>query len=217
MKFTEIDKAILIGLMIGDGYINENGRIKIQHGEKQKEYVEWKAKLLHSVCGGKDIKVHKYERIRSKRKDGKEWKHNEFTTYGIDKQSTSFKQFRELLYKNGKKTISKEVLDLLNPTSIALWFLDDGCLSRRKNKDGSPGSYMLRICTYLPKDQNELIQKYFQDKYNITWNVVKADGAKDDSQWMLRCGEKEGRKFLAIIRDIVQKNIPSMNYKVLDI
>lgn len=40
MKFTEIDKAILIGLIIGDGYINENGRIKIQHGEKQKEYVE---------------------------------------------------------------------------------------------------------------------------------------------------------------------------------
>lgn len=207
----------MIGLILGDGYMNENGRIKIEHCEAQKEYIEWKAKLLHSVCGGKDIKVHRYDKVRSKRKDGKAWKTNEYTTYGIDKQSVSFKEFRELVYKNGKKTISKEVLDLLNPTSIALWFLDDGCLSRRRNKDGSPGSYMLRICTYLSKDQNELIQKYFQEKYDMTWNVVKADGAKDDTQWMLRCGMKEGRKFLNIIRDIVRKNVPSMAYKVLDI
>lgn len=217
MKFTEIDKAIMIGLMLGDGYMDYKGRLKIEHCEAQKEYVEWKAKLLHSVCGGKDIKVHKLERSHSKRKDEKSWKTNKFITYYIDKQSVSFREFRELLYKDGKKVITQEVLDLLNPTSIALWFLDDGCLSRRRNKDGSPGSYMLRICTYLPKDQNELIQKYFQEKYDMTWNVVKADGAKDDTQWMLRCGMKEGRKFLNIIRDIVRKNVPSMAYKVLDI
>ena len=73
------------------------------------------------------------------------------------------------------------------------------------------------LYTYLPKEQNELIKQYFQDKYNVTWNVVKADGDKDGSQWMLRCGVNEGRKFLNIIRNIVQKNVPSMNYKVLDI
>ena len=58
MKLTEKDKSILIGLLLGDGYIDEKGRIYIEHGEKQKDYCIYKAKLLHSVCGGKDIKVH---------------------------------------------------------------------------------------------------------------------------------------------------------------
>ena len=57
MKLTEKDKSILIGLLLGDGYIDDKGRICIEHGEKQKEYCIYKAKLLHSVCGGRDIKV----------------------------------------------------------------------------------------------------------------------------------------------------------------
>jgi hypothetical protein len=31
---TEYDKSIIIGLIIGDGYINNKGRICIEHGEK---------------------------------------------------------------------------------------------------------------------------------------------------------------------------------------
>ena len=51
----------------------------------------------------------------------------------------------------------------------------------------------------------------------MEWNVVKADGAKDDTQWMLRCGSIEGRKFLNIIRDYINKNVPSLSYKVINI
>ena len=76
---------------------------------------------------------------------------------------------------------------------------------------------MLRICTYLPKEQNEIIQKFFREQYQIEWNVVKADNAKDDTQWMLRCGTIEGRKFLNIIRDYINKNVPSLSYKVINI
>jgi hypothetical protein len=34
MKLTEKDKSILIGLLLGDGYIDDKGRICIEHGEK---------------------------------------------------------------------------------------------------------------------------------------------------------------------------------------
>lgn len=33
----------------------------------------------------------------------------------------------------------------------------------------------------------------------------------------LFCGKKEGMKFLQIIRDFVNNNIPSMSYKVIDL
>ena len=221
MKLTEKDKSILIGLLLGDGYIDEKGRIQIEHGEKQKEYCIYKAKLLHSVCGGKDIKVHEYIRNRSILKDKKQFKESTFTTYSFKKQSQSFIPIRQLLYnKNKKKYISEEIVKYLTPEAIALWWMDDGCLTKKYTYvDGEKKhcGYMLRLCTFLPKEQNEIIQKFFEDTYNMKWNVVKADGAKDDSQWMLRCGSIEGRKFLNIIREYIISNIPSLSYKVINI
>ena len=221
MKLTEKDKSILIGLLLGDGYINDKGRIEIEHCEKQKDYCIFKAKLLHSVCGGKDIKVHEYIRNHSILKDKKQFKESTFITYSFKKQSQSFIPIRIMLYgEDRKKRITKEILDLLTPEVIALWWMDDGCLTKKYTYvDGEKKhcGYMLRICTYLSKEQNELIRQYFIDKYNMTWNVVKADNAKDDTQWMLRCGSIEGRKFLNIIREYIEKNVPSMNYKVINI
>lgn len=221
MKLTEKDKSILIGLLLGDGYIDDKGRICIEHGEKQKDYCIYKAKLLHSVCGGKDIKVHEYIRKRSILKDKKQFKEDTFTTYSFKKQSQSFIPIRQILYdENRKKHISEEILQYLTPEAIALWWMDDGCLTKKytyNNGIKKYCGYTLRICTYLPKEQNELIQKFFRDNYQIEWNVVKADGAKDDTQWMLRCGSVEGRKFLNIIRDYINNNVPSLSYKVIDI
>lgn len=216
MKFTEIDKAIMIGLLLGDGYINDKGRVEIEHCIEQKDYCIYKAKLLHSVCGGKDINVHEYQRTRSILKDGKQWKNNTFTTVSFKKQSKHFMYFRNLLYKNGRKEITQDVLDLLTPLSIALWWMDDGSLVKKRQRDKSPGSYGLMLYTYLPKEQNELIQKYFLEKYEMKWNVVPTN-IHNENQYMLRCGQTEGKKFLNIIRNIVIEKVPSMQYKVLDV
>ena len=221
MKLTEKDMSILIGLLLGDGYIDDNGRIQVEHGEKQKEYCIYKAKLLHSVCGGKDIKVHEYIRNRSILKDRKQFKESTFITYSFKKQSRSFIPIRQLLYnENRKKYISTEILQYLSPEAIALWWMDDGCLTKKytyQNGEKKHCGYTLRLCSYLPKEQNEIIQKFFDENYQMHWNVVPADSAKDDTQWMLRCGSIEGRKFLDIIREYINKNVPSMSYKVIDI
>lgn len=221
MKLTEKDMSILIGLILGDGFISEKGRIQIEHGEKQKDYCIYKAKLLHSVCGGKDIKVHECIRTRSILKDKKQFKESTFITYNFKKQSQSFIPIRKMLYdSNKRKHITEEILKYLTPESIALWWMDDGCLTKKytyTNGEKKHSGYMLRLCTYLSKEQNELVQKYFIENYDIHWNVVKADGAKDNQQWMLRCGSIEGRKFLNIIRDYIIKNVPSLSYKVINI
>lgn len=217
MNITKKDMSILIGLLLGDGYINPKGRIGIEHCEKQKDFCIDKAKLLHSICGGKDIVVQENKRIRTPLKNGKEWKSKEFITYSFKKQSAAFIPIRNLLYKNNIKTITKEILEFLDPLSIAIWWLDDGTLTAKYNKGSDKPHYMLRLCTYLSKEENQLIANYFENTYSMKWNVVKADGCKDNSQYMLRCGQTEGIKFLNIIRDIVINKFPSMAYKVLDI
>ena len=122
MKLTEKDMSILIGLLLGDGYIDDKGRIYIEHGEKQKDYCIYKAKLLHSVCGGKDIKVHEYIRNRSILKDRKQFKESTFITYSFKKQSQSFIPIRNILYnkESRKKYITEEILKYISPETIAL-------------------------------------------------------------------------------------------------
>ena len=213
--------SVLIGLLLGDGYVDAKGRIRIEHCEKQKDYCIFKAKLLHSVCGGKNINVHEYTRSHSIRKDGKEWKSNTFTTYSFKKQSKSFIPIENMLYsQNKRKHITAEVLSHLDTCAIALWWMDNGNIqekytysSGKKVKCG----YNLRLYTYLSKEENELIRQYFIDNYNMYWNVVRAGGSYNNTQWILRCGVHEGRKFLNIIREYIKEKVPSMAYKVIDI
>lgn len=221
MKLTKKDMSVLIGLLLGDGYIDNKGRIEVEHCEKQKDYCIFKAKLLHSVCGGKDIVVHEYIRNRSIRKDGKEWKSSTFTTYSFKKQSKSFIPIRNMLYdKDRRKHVTQEILNYLDPCSIALWWLDDGNVQQKftyRSGERIKCGSNLRLYTYLSKEENELIRQYFIDNYDMYWNVVHADGSNNDKQWILRCGTREGRKFLNIIREYVREKVPSMAYKVIDI
>lgn len=215
MKLNDLNKSILIGLLLGDGYIDPKGRIYVEHCKEQLEYCIYKAKLLHSVVGGKDISVQVSERKRTPLKD-REWKSgNTFITCRFRKQSKNFIPIRQLLYTNNRKTITKEVLECLTPLSIALWWMDDGNLTRRKQKDGSHGPYMLRLYTFLSFEENALIRQYFIDKYDMYWNIQTANQEKD--QYYLYCSQEQGRKFLEIIRDIIVKNVPQMSYKLFDV
>ena len=170
MNFTELDKAIMIGLIIGDGYLDNKGRLQVAHCTQQKEYCIYKAKLLHSVTGGKDIKVDKFSKTWTYKKNDVEIKVTNNEYYRFRRQSNSFLYFRDLMYPNNKKTITKEILDLMTPLSIALWWLDDGCLTvKYAYPDGKrvKCGYTLRLCTYASKEENELIQNYFLEKYNM--------------------------------------------------
>jgi hypothetical protein len=48
-------KSILIGLILGDGYLNTNSGVslEIEHGEKQKFYLEYKAELISKLLNCK--------------------------------------------------------------------------------------------------------------------------------------------------------------------
>ena len=170
MKFTDYDKAIMIGLLLGDGHVDYKGRIEITHCEKQREYLEYKAKLLHSVTGGKDINIHTIHKISVFKKGDKIISQKEITNYCLKRQSKDFIQFRNLLYLNNRKSITKEILDLMYPITIALWWMDDGCLTAKytypKGNRVKCG-YTLRLCTYVSKEENELIRQYFLDKYSM--------------------------------------------------
>lgn len=189
MNLTKYDIAILLGLLLGNGHIDSKGQIHIKHSKKQKEYCEFKAKLVHSICGGSNIKI-------KESTDG---------TNKFKKQSKRFQQIRKLLYSKNKKTINNEILNLIQPISIALWWMDKGSVI--KNTD----SFTLKFFINRSLEESKLIQNYFLSIYNIKWNIIPSDIIQN--KYILSCNDK---KFLAIIKDIVSK-VKCMQYKIIDI
>ena len=94
---------MIIALIIGDGHIDNTGRISINHCEKQKEYLQFKADLIYSIIGGKPITLHKTKAyIKGK----------EYHGYSIRKCcKKKLIQFRQLMYPNGRKEITREILE----------------------------------------------------------------------------------------------------------
>ena len=189
MNLTKYDIAILLGLLLGNGYIDSKGQIHIKHSKKQKEYCEFKAKLVHSICGGSNIKIK--ESINGTNK--------------FKKQSKRFQQIRKLLYSENKKTINNEILNLIQPISIALWWMDKG------NVIKSADSFTLKFFINRSLEESKLIQNYFLSTYNIKWDIIPSDIIQN--KYILSCNDK---KFLAIIKDIVSK-VKCMQYKIIDI
>lgn len=193
------DRAILIGLAIGDGYISlprGSGRKSCQfvltHSTKQIEYIEYKAELIHSIIGGKKPRVIHIN-------------NNGYPGVTISKCNKYFGLLRIRLYKNGKKNISRKILDMMTPQSIAIWYMDDGNLSMKK-RNGKIHARELFLNTHISVEENQVIIDYFKEVHGINFTQVKNRG-----NYRLRCGTAEAKKFIALVEKFI---IPSMHYKI---
>ncbi len=194
------NKGILIGMILGDGCLQKRvdkrcnytqNSISIKHCIKQKEYLEHKALLLQKIFGGEKPNI-------------REINNSGYPGCVLQKTDKYFRILYKLLYPNKKKTITRKALDYLNLQGIALWYMDDGSLTARK-RNGKIHAYELVISTYISKEENQIIVDYFKEKWDINFKIVKGKGL-----YRIRCGTKEARKFLKLIKPY---SIPCMEYK----
>lgn len=178
-------RAILYGLVIGDGHISHRNRLKngkypyiqaelsIGHGPKQKEYLEYKADLILSIFGGKRPKV-------SKTKHTLKTTNKTYVGYRIAKTNPYFRQMHRVLYKNNKrKFLSKKVLSFCDEKTLALWFMDDGCIRHNTNKEGEITSVDFRICTQCTEEEAINIVKWFKESFDVDVRYFKAKNNYD--------------------------------------
>lgn len=212
MTFSKKDEAVLIGLIVGDGCLTKENKLKVVHSKKQEEYCIYKAKLMHSVFGGDSIIVHN-KLAKYTTRINRELVCKTAEVVWIQKGSKSLKSYRELIYPESRKVYSQKMLDMMDELSLMLWWLDDGNLDCHKSGSGSI-CWSLRWNIFTTKEDIFRIQKWFIDKWNIKWNIRELDKRSPD-KWSLSCGKKEGEKFLSLFRQRVLDCIPSMSYKVL--
>ncbi len=138
-SLTQLQRSIIIGTILGDGYIRifpgrKNALLEINHSFKQKEYVEWKYKMLHNVVGSMP---------KARKGNGMRIAYRFYT-----KQLSELSQFHALFYNKGKKIIPDNLI--LDQISLAVWFMDDG--SKCRDSD-----VYLNTQQFSIKDQKKLI------------------------------------------------------------
>lgn len=202
-KITKESRNLLIALLLGDGTICSNNVFKLAHAEQQKDYLEWKIKQLNDA-GVRNNGLKTYIKTCG-------------YNIGVNVYYTQLniipfiKVLRRIFYKPKKVLGNRKLLNRLDARGIAIWYMDDGHINIRKDKNGRPMGFYIKIATCLPKDELQVIIDYFKEVWDVSFYMFH-EGKKEDS-FSLCCGTKEGLKFINIIKKYVLQ-VPSMVHKI---
>lgn len=193
IEFTQNQKDMLVGLILGDGYISNKGfcsYLKIDHCLQQDDYSKFIFNNFNNIF--KNILYS--TRKKADKRTGKYYS-------SVSLQSLSTKQLREyrnLFYKNNKKIIPENIYDLITPAGLAHLFMDDG-------KAGTNGFY---ICTEnFTKNENLLLIDSINKKFNLNLKISK----QRKIYYRIYIPSKEKENFIELVKPFM---IPSMYYKL---
>ena len=197
-KINKESRNLLIGLLLGDGTISNNYVFKLSHCEQQRDYLEWKIKLL----GNNGIRANGVKEYISTcgYNSGKKVLYTQLSIIPFI--------LRRVFYRPKKILGNRKLLNRLSAQEIAIWYMDDGCINIRKSKNKIHGFY-IRIATCLPEKELQVIIDYFKEVWNISFYKI----SEGKGTYSLCCGTKEGIKFINIVKPYVQQ-VPSMIHKI---
>lgn len=159
---------IVLGSFLGDGSIKKISdnryRLEVIHGEKQKEYCEWKASIFNTS-------------VNFVEKNG-------FAQKAAYRFKTKSFSIPNSVFLSKKISCPQWVLDNLDERGLAIWFMDDGSI------DGWGKSARLWTSSFDEDSQNRIVNKllsfgisskvksYFNKKRNKNYShiVIGADG-----------------------------------------
>lgn len=186
--FSDEQKDILIGSMLGDGHLqlnannrSVNARLVIRRSAKDAAYLLWEHKIFEEFCSSHAVSKYVY--------------YNKTTSknyYGISlttRATPLFTEYHQLWYSDIKRVPRNLELNTL---IMLIWFLDDGCVTRSHN---GKGKLEIKFSTegFVREDSLFLIdllqyrysQKYYicdngTGKFNIRGYGSSADAIIDD-------------------------------------
>lgn len=206
------ERAILIGLVLGDGHISYRTRLKdgkyryeqaelvLGHSPAQKQYLEYKVDLIHKIFGGNKPKIS--EVTHTLKATGKSYK-----GFRAAKTNPYFRLLHKEIYVEKKKKITEDLLNWCNAHTLALFFMDDGSMSCNKNKAGEITSLNFRICTqFESQDEADVFLKWL-DAFGINAKKFISKG-----KWDIGGATQETLNLVLVIQQYI---VPCMAYKIM--
>lgn len=187
-------RQLLIGSLLGDGCFCSVGNTKnkclsIAHSEKQKEYIEFKWKILRKYNLVSSMGEYRY--------NNKRYSH-ELVEYKFKtKLHPIFTNIRDKYYDGtGHKRVFYEFVKDIDAFGLAIWYMDDGYVTKN--------SCIFSTCSFTLEEQL-LLANILLNKFNLHFNV----GKNDNSMYLQA---KDYPKFVNLVKDFI---IPSMQYKLI--
>lgn len=204
---TDVERSILMGMIVGDGCLTSSKRsLKIYHSTKQREYLEYKKKLVEQILSKK---------INTCNSSNLHYSGNTYHTCGFTVSHPFFKSIYDSIYIDGKKTLTMDYLKQLTKEAIAIWIMDDGSTGCRIHKERAktePSSIYIDLSTYCSHTQAELVVDYFKEVWDIYPKIRCTGKNKPDLvKWNINFNTKESKKLCSLIEAHI---IPTMQYKL---
>ena len=109
-------KQVIYGSLLGDGGVSSNGNYEEVHSYKQSKYLKYKIGLFEDIA---TISV-------GKQGSGGYSQEGTPTVRGYISPILFFRELRKELYETGKKKLTHEFINNLDPIALAYWYMDDG-------------------------------------------------------------------------------------------
>jgi len=196
MKLSKEQKNILVGIILGDGYVQatgkRNARLRLEHGADQKDYLIWKMSQFPVLFQGKPIYMERLHPLSGKT----------YAYWRMQSNSTpELGKWRKVFYLDGKKKIPESLPSILNhPQGLAVWYMDDGYYDPR---DHGSFLYLGRVTRH----EAELATETIKSNFAISPRVYdkKAKG------FALYFPVAETKKLHGLIEKYI---VPSLRYKL---
>ena len=192
LLLTEEQHDLIIGSALGDASVRQRDRncsFRVGHSRRQEKYLVWKYNILKEF-----ISTPLY------------WNKREINNHFIETLELStfthsvFNFYRKLFYKNGKKIVTRELLDMLTPRSLAVWICDDGSF-------GTSQPYIILCTNSFSLEEHKIIKKYFEE----VWNLSPTIGFRNKKYYYLRFKQKDTKELIQIVKPFIPE---SMKYKI---
>ena len=193
---------VVLGSLMGDGCLSapvrqdsESARLRMGHGAKQSDYLDWKVSLLGNI-----------PHCRTSNSKGAVFA--DFTPLA------ELHELRTAVYLgDGKKVLSEEYLKALTPLALAVWYMDDGSFTVRSKglqQRTTGGSGRIEICVEaMSKGSRVRLRDYLRDTHGLDVRL-RYSGARGKA--ILVFSTQASAKFQELIAPYVH---PSMEYKLL--
>lgn len=193
MMFNDEQEQILLGSILGDGCIlNRTSRNPIYtecHSIHQMEYLSWKQTRMYPFMRDLDV-GHKGTSVMMR-----------------SRALPQLGFYRGVFYPDGKKIVPVETLEWLDDLALAVWFMDDGAVSKRDTV------YSFATCSFDART-NGMLQGWLATKYGIISTVSWVHNAgyyKTGTYPYLRILKESSKRFYEIVEPYI---VPSMRYKL---
>jgi len=195
-------KKILLGTLMGDSSLFETSHkkamFKTTHGADQIHYLMYKLNALYPLLGSFRVSFTgggSFERWNAKKR---------ITAWSLS--STYLKHIYDDFYSNKIKKVRLNVLRRMDESSLAFWYMDDGCLAKSNGK-----FYGIHLNTQgFDLEDQETIIKYFSETWKIKFHITE-ERKNNKTYYYLRANKEDSERFLNLINPFI---CSSMLYKV---